>query len=227
MKKTITLMTLLAGAVGAYSQGIVNFADYSGQLQQQFFQYNASDATHTAVTYGTYTVMEQVGSSAAANASPQGTTVYNGAPLSGTGYDAQVYAGAGGGDSLASLTAVGTSPLHFQTVGAALGYIKGTSTITLPTPMTGTISLAIAVWNNGAGAYTTLAAAQAANAANTAVGQWGFSSVGSMSVNNLSPTPIPANSGIEGASLGVATPEPSTIALGVMGASALLFRRRK
>jgi hypothetical protein len=39
------------------------------------------------------------------------------------------------------------------------------------------------------------------------------------------PSILPA--GLESFSLTAAVPEPSTIALGVMGASALLFRRKK
>jgi len=98
--------------------------------------------------------------------------------------------------------------------------------------------IGMAAWYNAGGAYTTLAQAQAAGA------PWGISTVAKSlplgepaSVNTLanggnSPATPAANLPSDIANSGwsfsmVATPEPSTIALGVMGVGAFLARRKK
>jgi hypothetical protein len=229
MKKTLTLVTLLAGAVSGYSQGQLVFTDYAGTADMQIQVFNTqatapTGATQVTVTYGGYTVVEYQGNPAAP-ASPAGTVVYNaGTALSGTGFDAQVYYSATAGDTLADLTPV-TGVLHFSTgTTSPVGFIKGTDTdtlVALGTDSTGTI--AIAAWSTDGGLYTTLAAAQLADKTTPNSAPWGFSSLAAITPQN---PPVPIPSSLESFSLG-AVPEPSTIALGVMGASALLFRRRK
>jgi hypothetical protein len=94
-------------------------------------------------------------------------------------------------------------------------------------------NIAVAAWYNGGGLYTTLAAAQAANV------PWGVSpvviltglgepaSVETSDVGHNTPLTQPTEPyGISSFSL-TSTPEPSTIALGVMGIGAFLARRRK
>jgi hypothetical protein len=93
--------------------------------------------------------------------------------------------------------------------------------------------MGVAAWYNAGGQYTTLAQAQAAGA------PWGESLV--YRIRNLGEpasvetelngtptagTPSPYLVGMQSFSL-AATPEPSTIALGVMGVGAFLARRRK
>ena len=83
------------------------------------------------------------------------------------------------------------------------------------------------------GTLTSLAAAQAYEAANPGSAVWGISPVSSLTqTGGANAQTVPNFSGGSNPdmsfALGIAaTPEPSTIALGVMGASALLFRRRK
>lgn len=222
MKKSLTMLALLAGAVSGYSQGQVDFTDYGGVLQQQIFNVQTSapsGAQAVSVTYGGKTVNEYVGSTANAQELPPGSAVFAaGTALSGSGFDAELFTSATPNDTIADLSAV-TGILHFSTTANGAGFPKSVAlvTTTIPTGVTGT--MAIAAWASTGvdGAATTLATAQADGYA------WGFSTTGALTPN-ASPGPIPAD--IEGFSLGT-VPEPSTIALGVMGASALLFRRRK
>ena len=234
---------MLAGAVSVYSQGLVTFADYSGAMQQQVFGYQSSAPTSggnpiasTSVTLNGYTVSEYQGSTAAANELSPGTTVYAAnTALSGTGFDAQLLAAAGSGDSIGSLTAQG-GILHFNTTASSVGFAKGSSAVTLGAGQSGAITVAFAAWviNAGGdkGAATTLAQAQADALADAAENNdggyaWGVSTTANLTVNNSLPTAMPQS--IQGFSLGQAasTPEPSTIALGVIVVSTLLFRRRK
>jgi len=235
MKKSLTMLALLAGAVSGYSQGQVVFADYAGFLQQQIFNVQSappSGATSVTVSNGGFTTTEYVGSTANTAENPQGSAVFAaGTALSGTGFDAELYASSTAGASISQLSAV-SSLLHFGTTAAQLGFVKNTTLATVPGLATGaTGTYAIAAWASTGvdGAATTLAAAQADGYA------WGFSTTGFLTPGNP-PVDLgapqaagdPALSGtVEGFSLGSTVPEPSTIALGVMGASALLFRRRK
>jgi hypothetical protein len=228
MKKTITVMTLLAGAVSAYSQGTINFSDYNAQYGQAV--YAPSTGATVSVTYNGYTVMEVQGASAADKPSG-GTTVYSGTPLSGTGFDAQVLAAPGENDTLLQLAPIG-APVFFGTsttipgrfVTAGQGYPTTTTTPSVPgSGVNGSVTVALAAWqNNGtAGAATTLAEAQSDGY------EWGISALGNIAATgggSITPPLLPAVAG--SFSLG-SVPEPSTIALGVLGASALLFRRRK
>jgi len=234
MKKSLTMLALLAGAVSGYSQGEVTFADYAGFLQQQVFNSQTSapsGATLVTVSNGGFTTTEYVGSTAAA--SPSGNAVYAaGTALSGSGYDAQLFTSATAGASISQLAADG-GILHFQTSAAQLGFIKSSTLVTIPGLATGaTGTYAIAAWASTGvdGAATTLATAQADGYA------WGFSTTafvtpGNPPVDLGAPQVVggspPLSGDVEGFSLTSSVPEPSTVALGVMGASALLFRRRK
>jgi hypothetical protein len=86
-------------------------------------------------------------------------------------------------------------------------------------------TIALVAWYNGGGTYTTYAAALAAGVP-----------TGESPLDNLTALGNPAGSppvtapdlqGLESFSLALPIPEPSTVALGVIGASTLLFRRRK
>jgi hypothetical protein len=245
MKKTLTMITLLAGAVSGYSQGEILFSAY-GTLKQAVYNTQASSAY--SVTYGGFTVMETVGSSPTTLTtaeSPAGTTAYTaGSALSGSGFSAELLVGPGGlataGATNASgvgLTAYGGSasataiPYGFFTGNARhLGFISAAATFTLPnqTYFAGgsTVSVAIAAWNTDGGVYPTFASAVAGTGQTGDA--WGISPVVQMAGLPVAPAggeTIPTT--LESFSLGSSVPEPSTIALGVMGASALLFRRRK
>jgi hypothetical protein len=224
MKKTLTTITLLAGAVVGYSQ-TVEIVDYSvpGAMQVQVFNTQAvQPAGSTAQTYtmGGSTITEYLGNTASDITA--GSVVFAGQALSGTGYDAVMLAGAGANDAVTSLTPVGAVE-HFYTTASSLGFFKGNQTLVVPVDANDNVTVAFAAWvNTGSkGSATTLATAQADGYA------WGVSTTAALVAATGSLTSPFVPTSIEGFSLGTSVPEPSTIALGVMGASALLFRRRK
>jgi hypothetical protein len=240
MKKTLIVTAILVGAVSAYSQGTVAFQMVNGSVfGQQIF--NVSTANNTTVTYDGVTVLEEQGSDSGgavapgSKENPTGSSVYSGAGLTGSGFSAQMLGAAGAGDALSTLlpltSSTGTGILNFYTATAFVGFVSGSQTDPIPntsstvnTPST----IAIAAWVNsgGLGAATSLATAIADGY------DWGISELETINAAGGSPPPTPT--GLQAGepdnltfSLGVPIPEPSTIALGVMGVSALLFRRRK
>ena len=236
-------MTLLAGTMAAYSQGQCSMSDApGGSFSIQVWGPQSLAASTVAVTYGGYTTYEEQGDSSNPNntwilAGGSATATYTGSAL-GSGYTVELLAASGSGDALSSLVPVpaanggivSTWNTGSSTTGWG-GFWLASPTVTLG--FTGAATVAIAAWDNEGGNVNSLAAAQAAG------DPWGISSLGSIELTTA-PTapgvlPIPGNpggeatylgGGIEGFSLG-AIPEPSTIALGVIGASAFLFRRRK
>lgn len=245
MKKTLTVMTLLAGAVSVYSQGSVNMSDYypagphgylSGTVQIFTGQ---GVGVGSLVTDGAYSGWEVMGNTANTYMIAPGSTVYHtGSPL-GPGYSVGLLFAAGNqlaggysGLALANGSVVstwennstqGSTPTSSGNYGL---WSTTTAVASLPTVTTGGLAtLAIAAWQNtGAqGAANTLAAAQADGYA------WGVSDIVTA---NIATTPNPAGNlptTLTSFSLAsvASVPEPSTIALGVIGASTLLFRRRK
>lgn len=148
---------------------------------------------------------------------------YSGTPL-GAGYDVELLAGPAG-TALGSLTPVGNSLITTWNTGSEAGYWNSTTLATI-SGVTTTATVAIAAWNNEGGTITTLAGAQA-----TPNDPWGISSTAVTSALGFAsqqPPFLPA--GVTSFSLGLPTsaaPEPSTIALGVIGASAFLMRLRR
>jgi hypothetical protein len=232
MKKTlIATAVLLAGVVAGYSQGEITFqagGPSSTGFKQVIYSQNAAN-TEVSVTYNGYTVSEQQGSTSVAPETPLGTTVYGGTLLTGTGYDAELLGAAGSGDALANLvpltqTGGAAAILNFYTGGAASGTISGSYAVVAELAGGGPTTIAIAAWNNEGGTITSLAAAQAAG------DPWGISALANITSVAAPSTPALMSTASDlnlSFSLGTAVPEPSTIALGVMGISALLFRRRK
>jgi hypothetical protein len=253
MKKTITLVALMAGAVGAYAQGTIAWGDYVSGFTINVWSPQTGSGSTTVVQGNSSTDQ------------PTGNTVYTGVPIGGaaTGSGASAYGngnnytiglyastGSGVAVSLAG-TPVATS-LFFTSGGTGLGgqlqspsdsggpgnaggwvygFGEAGTTSTLPGTGTGTSGSAqveLAAWYSGGGATTYAAAIGAgvpAGYSPVAI----FSSLGGVNPNqtvNLSPTL--AGSGITSFSLAAgAVPEPSTIALGVIGASAFLMRLRR
>jgi hypothetical protein len=147
---------------------------------------------------------------------------------------------AGAGDSLSQLSPLtsttGTGILNFYTATAFAGFVSGSQTDPIPgtsstvnTPST----IAIAAWvNSGSqGAATSLATAIADGYV------WGISALSTINAAGGTPPPVPTPLSA-GSDLNLSfsltwtdeippSPEPSTIALGVTGASAFLLRRRK
>jgi hypothetical protein len=256
MKKTLIAMTLLAGAVSVYSQGYIMMGNYNSDLFYMQV-YGPEFGGTVEVVDGPYYGFETMGNSSyGVNPNPPtqpygtyngapGTTVYSSSPINGTGYDVgllgvlgTVSAGNYGALSLSTSsvltglgTAIGVGP------GAAGSWAAVSAAII---PGTGNVyTIAVAAWANTgpAGAANTLLAAQQMGY------EWGVSD---MITTTLSTGyfPPPESLWLDGAygtganelqsfSLvpGIydydVIPEPGTIALGVMGASALLFRRRQ
>jgi hypothetical protein len=159
-----------------------------------------------------------------------GTGVVGGSPvtdidtttrLTGATFWAQLYAVAGAGQAESSLVAIGT-PTNFRTGGGA-GFVPAGIVATVPAAAPGTTAtLQMRAWEGAAGSTY-----EAARAGGGKYGQSNVVNVGPLGgpdpgggVPFLDPFMI----GIQPFSL---VPEPSTIALGLLGAAALLIRRRK
>lgn len=211
-------MVLLAGAVTGFSQGQIQMFDYGALFAVQIFAQEFTASGTTTVTYNGYSVNEVQGNDSADD--NPGAVNYSSATL-GAGYDVELLAGAAG-DTLAELSPVSGSIVSSWLTGSAAGYWNAPTLVVSVPGVTGTAALAIAAWNTEGGTITTLAAAQADGV------PWGISTVGSEALGYGS-TPVPVlPAGITSFSLGTSVvPEPSTIALGVIGASAFLMRLRR
>jgi len=168
-------------------------------------------------------------------------------------FTAQIYAlsagnGSGSVPAFSSLLPVTQYIENFSTAGGSGNAFLNTTTLSSDPGIPGTgysgsgihassifnnAFVGMAAWYNAGGLYTTLAQAQAAGA------PWGESGVvllGGLGepasvntaahVNNNQPSTPAEPYGINSFSL-ASTPEPSTIALGLMGVGAFLARRRK
>lgn len=138
----------------------------------------------------------------------------------GTGYWAQLYAGPAG-TAAGSLVAVGV-PVQFQnniTTGLPTGQVNGGA---VDTGLAGASSATIQMraWAGSAGANYEAAFATGAG--------YGFSTPITVTLGNSAANPPTTPADLVGlASFNLVVPEPSTIALGLLGAAALLIRRRK
>jgi hypothetical protein len=217
MKKTITAVALLAGAVTAYSQGQISMFDYGSTFAIELFNQEFGATGTTPVSYGGFSGNEVQGNTAGDD--NPGSTSYSSAPL-GAGYDIQLLAGPAG-SSLATLLPVTGSLVSSWNTGSGAGYWNSTALVTIPGTTT-TATVAIAAWNTEGGLYSTLAAAQLAGA------PWGVSdtaTTAALGFASVQPPFLPA--GLTSFSLATSTPEPSTVALGIIGASAFLMRLRR
>jgi hypothetical protein len=131
-----------------------------------------------------------------------------GVPLDGDAWLAQAYVGL----DVGSLAPVGAA-LPFRS-GTAAGYISSTAVTTSFADGT-SVMVEMRAWEKAKGA--TYEAAQAGG------GLFGKSNAVGLKVA-VAPSPPPDMVGLQSFSL---VPEPSTMALGVLGAAALLLRRRK
>jgi hypothetical protein len=254
MKKFVTTIVLLAGAASVYSQGQINSSDYNSPA---FNIHIWSPDVNTPGTEFNGNSPASLAGNTAYNGNPDapvGTSSYTGTLVGGSGsgvtaatgyangdnFDVELYAAAGtvNSFSLATFTAVQSmGPLGDSSLPANwAGMYQGGGLLTLngangtiTVPIGGTVTLAIGAWYNDNGTIGSLAAAQAAQG-----GIFGVSSLGTTVAegNNITPPTLPGtanggNPGISSFSLTSATPEPSTIALSVIGASAFLMRLRR
>jgi len=265
MKKSLTIVALLAGAAAAYSQGTVNFTDYvggAGGFNIHIWSPNPSAPT-----------VEQTGNSSVLFSgshlngdNPTGTGTYGGTLIGGSGTAASTTLSYANGDSfdVGLYAAAGTvstfSTSTFSLIKSTVGQLADASTgstsyagmfgINATSVNTGSVTLngsggaptvaagaaatfAVAAWFTAGGTLTTLAAAEA-----VAGTPYGVSPVGSELTGGGGSPPATAPllpglgdpqttaGGITSFSL-ITTPEPSTVALGVIGASAFLMRLRR
>jgi len=256
MKKTLAVAALLAGAVSGYSQGQVYYGDYLN-TDFQITVWSPNSANPTVQTSGnspaitgpnalasdipsgttSYPNSVPLGGSSTGATSP---TDYGNSTM----WSAELFA-ASGTATASQLAPIPGTVSSFSNNPASQGYAglwdyttsadggvvtlngqNGTPTVAIGGP----VSVAIGAWYNGGGAYTSYSAAVAAGV------PAGMSSVGVVNASGAPNTPpdLPGpgepqtvSGGITSFSLTTTVPEPSTIALGVMGACAFLARRRK
>jgi len=215
MKRNILLAVALLSAVGAYAQGTVNFNNVASGVQAPV--YNPESGNTGAILNGN-----------TSTGVPAGSTVYTGGTVSGNGVSAQLY-GNVQGTAEGSLQAMG-SPVFFRTGGAA-GFVTTSSTgasgspgaVVVPnTAESGSATLQLRAWNNVGGTVNSFESAFA-----SPTGIWGKSTLFTVSGLGGAVVTPPNLVGLTSFNIHTTVPEPSTIALAVMGASAFLIRRRK
>jgi len=142
---------------------------------------------------------------------PDGTT-----PIQGTTYTVEMLYGAVGADISTFLSAGTANP---QT-GNFAGYVSAANPNLVNVPIGSSVNVYFRAFDNGGGLISSYNNA-------TIRGQSGVVTVASAG-DPQNPTTIPVPVGLQPFSLAiVGVPEPSTIALGVVGAAALLLRRRR
>jgi len=215
MKKLVITLSLLAGATAGYSQGQLNWSDYQGAA-------NGLPAFSIEVF--------EAGTGGPGNTSgdlPPGTATYSGAPLSSPGETIGLYDGTTA--SAAQNALVSGLPLATDTFNNANAFpgrwdVSGSLTATDFSNPSGTpVFVELAAWQGGYASYS------AALAAGAAVGLSGVSSGTTTLGGGGTPPAVSgtlAGIGLQSFAL-QSVPEPSTIALGVIGASTFLMRLRR
>jgi len=210
-------LSLLAGASAAYSQGTINWTDYISPA-------GANPGFTITIWLGGSETPGGGGSPNNTSADlPAGTATYTGTALPTSGYEVGLYvdttATLVSGD-VASGAPVATSGL------AGAGYWTANASLTATTafPAGSLVFTELAAWSTADGA-TSYAMAVSEGVANGLSGP----SSGTTALGGGSPPATPGT--LEGSGLQdfiVSTvPEPSTIALGVIGASTFLMRLRR
>jgi hypothetical protein len=216
MKKLVITISLLAGATAGYSQGVLNWSDYvtaaGGLPAFSITVFNAPPGGGPEQNLGNTSID-----------SPAGNASYSGAPLSGTGFTIGLYV-ATTANGVQNAVTSGTPIATDNFSAGSGGWNFGTLDATVPTLGSGTaVFVELAAWAGSSASYA------AAIASGAPAGYSSTSSGTTVLGGGGSPPATPgtlAGIGITDFSLG-STPEPSTIALGVMGASAFLMRLRR
>jgi hypothetical protein len=235
MKKTLTIIGLLATVAGVHAQGTINYGDYvqassadPGGFEISVLSPNSTDTAESGNT---------------SSDAPSGSTVYTGSVFiggtaTGTGptsyYNGNNYTvGVYVATTQAGLTAdvLTGSPLATATFnttyGAGNAGVWGGDLVATDNSIApGTaVYVELAAWYSGGGATSYAAAVAAGDPAGESVISTSEAVLGGS--NGGVPVTQPSLYGLGLTSFDMTTvPEPSTIALGVMGASAFLFRRR-
>jgi hypothetical protein len=204
MKKLIPLLMLLTGAVSGFSQGSVNFQN------SPLFQTTDPSGGNRRI-YDVGSPLDSV----------------NGSRLTGTQWVAELFVSTGpvAPVALASMTPVAASITSFRgTTSANKGLWNSgptNATVILPGPGTDSgakVWLAIGVWNQTLGAdYFTATGPKGSS----------FNNLGAFQYTVPQPTDPPPALLMEGMGAFALVPEPSAIALSVLGIAGLLFVRRR
>jgi hypothetical protein len=215
MKKTLTgSLALLAGATVVYGQGSVSLGNYGSQIVSYLYVGFKATPGSTAVPLG----------GAATTPIP---TLSNYALETGNGstWTIELYGAVGAGVPSANLLPLAGESATFET-GTMNDHTPGTWTsdavatfasTTSPT----TVTLQLYAWYNDGGAITSYSQAMADG---VPVGSSLPANVG-LAFPPATPSALP--DGLGNFSVIAPTPEPSTIALGVLGASTFLMRLRR
>jgi hypothetical protein len=225
----ITGLTEVAGDQGAAGNGS------TGGVTSDLYYNNAADgnqggqvggnATTATTTTGGTTVYTggAIGNTLTSGATPAGLYNYN----NGSDYTVQLWAAPGENAAASLLQPVTQYTTTISTSSTKGGLFKNINVIGdpgIPGTSGGMATIALVAWYNG-GTGLTYAAALAAG---DPVGTSPLDNLGSLGGVGGPPAGTTADLlGLESFSLALPVPEPSTIALGVIGASTLLFRRRK
>jgi len=213
----------LAGATVGYSQGVLNWSDYAAANSAAGLP--AFDITVFSAPPGG--AEQNLGNTSADF--PPGNAHYSGTPLSGTGFEIGLYVGTTASavqNAVTSGTPIATAA--FQTGSDAGGWDQsGSLNATDPASPSGTgVFVELAAWSTAVGSPTSYASALShGDAAGFSTTSSGTTSLGGGGTPPATPGTL-AGIGITDFSL-ASTPEPSTIALGVIGASAFLMRLRR
>jgi len=215
MKKTLSgVVALLAGAFVAHSQGTVSMANYLSLAKYIYVSYNGTKL-------------------GGASGAPTGTATAN--VGKGGDWTVALYGNIGSGDAASTLTECtvaggGLAQTTFAQGAGAGDATAGTWATSIIAQIPGTTlagqasTVQLYAWYNAGGTITTYAGA-------SVKGQSATGNVASPGGTNpgggpsITPPGLPALGNFSVA--GTATPEPSTIALGVMGASGMLLRLRR
>ncbi|MGA3179403.1 MAG: PEP-CTERM sorting domain-containing protein [Verrucomicrobiota bacterium] len=240
MKKILLAGLFSAMAIGAYAQGTVVFSDrISGALvfhiyapQQSGLEVQGASSLDTPSGTTVYDANSLLGGASGAAVGLTGPFTAGSAVYGyGNQFTVALYADAGAGDALSALSLMTQyeGVMRQTSSSAVLGTfipnaISGTDPGIPNTPVASPIAtVAVAAWYNDGGTITTLAQAEADGVPYgeslpvtiTGLGESGASP----------PVTAPNLVGVQSFSL-VTVPEPSTIALGLMGVCGFLARRR-
>jgi len=226
MKKNLLVIAgLLCATAGAFAQGSLQFSDRvtgtsTAAVVAPIYAQDTSDPTS-----------QKYGNAATGPTTPipAGTQTYTGAPLVGSGFTASIWARPAG--SSGAFVQAATTPFRVTTSTTLFGFwtTPGTATVipNVASDPAVRAEILIRVWDNKGGTLTSWDAV-VNNAANNGVARGEsrpFTVADQLGNGGLVLSPTLA--GLQSFQLYI-VPEPSTIALGILGAGCLfLLRRRK
>jgi len=161
---------------------------------------------------------------------PQGSQNYGGAPLlGGSGFTFALWGGASDSSLQQALATTGGNTTSFRTGATPTGFtLAGSPVVQIPgVPAGQTARLQVRVWDNMGGTITSWDAALAARVATGTSAIFTSRTLGGTAPDGSIFIPPTALFGME--SFNLVVPEPSTIALGILGGlgTLVLIRRRK